>query len=785
MTLVRIARMFIEPARVIRRNCLRQHAAALMGRDMLYRMRTSLRLIGSTVSLAALAAGNHVHAQDAAQDDTAEATTDPTLTDDLHDRRVNYQGRIVVSAQGIRDFDLLAGTDVVEGEELQRNLDGQIGEVLDSQPGVSASGFAPGASRPILRGFSGERVKVLIDGIGAIDASNTSDDHAVSIDALTAERIEVLRGPAVLLFGSQAIGGAVNVIDKRIPLRLPSESVHVDVLARSDTATDLREFGGSLDARLGNSGFVFHADGSWRETDDLEVAGFTVAPELRADLLADAAEEEEEGHFEEAEELREAADQRGFVPNTGTETWTANAGLAFFAGESSLGVSFGVYDSEYGIPGRPGGGHHHDEEEHEDHDEDHEDEDHDDEDHDEDHHDEEEGHEHGDVPVSIGLRQYRADLRGDIFLGEGFFERLRFRAGYSDYTHTEFEGDEVGTVFDVQGIEARAELVQNSSGPWRGSIGTQYYYRDFEAVGAEAFVAPNRTDQIAFFALQEYATGPFQVEGSVRYENTNVESNTLGIERDFDTFSGALGFAYDVSPAVRTGINLSRVARAPAAEELFSNGPHIATQAFEIGDPDLEEEKAWGAEIFARGSFAGASFSIAAYRNWFDDFIYLAQNGEEEDELPVYVFLQQDATYTGIEGELAFDLIDTGSFTLGTELLGEYIHAELDDDTFVPRIPPLHLAGALTASTGAFDLRGEVEWYDEQNDIAPFETATDGYTFVNASIAWRPVRGDNSITLLLKADNIFDVTGRRHTSFTKDYVPLAGRNISASLRASF
>ncbi|MEC8838027.1 MAG: TonB-dependent receptor, partial [Pseudomonadota bacterium] len=147
--------------------------------------------------------------------------------------------------------------------------------------------------------------------------------------------------------------------------------------------------------------------------------------------------------------------------------------------------------------------------------------------------------------------------------------------------------------------------------------------------------------------------------------------------------------------------------------------------------------------------------------------------------------LQQDATYTGIEGELAFDLIDTGSFTLGTELLGEYIHAELDDDTFVPRIPPLHLAGALTASTGAFDLRGEVEWYDEQNDIAPFETATDGYTFVNASIAWRPVRGDNSITLLLKADNIFDVTGRRHTSFTKDYVPLAGRNISASLRASF
>mgnify|MGYP003146157329 FL=1 len=134
---------------------------------------------------------------------------------------------------------------------------------------------------------------------------------------------------------------------------------------------------------------------------------------------------------------------------------------------------------------------------------------------------------------------------------------------------------------------------------------------------------------------------------------------------------------------------------------------------------------------------------------------------------------------------MAFDLLETDSFTLGTELLGEYVHAKLDDDTFVPRIPPLHLAAALKASTGDFDVRGEVEWYDDQNDIAPFETATDGYTFVNASIAWRPLRGTNSVTLLLKADNIFDVSGRRHTSFTKDFVPLAGRNFSASLRASF
>ncbi len=486
----------------------------------------------------------------------ADAKGDARQTDDLHDRRVDYQGKIVVTASGLKQFDLLAGTDVIEGPELQQNLAGQVGEVLVSIPGVSASGFAPGASRPVLRGFSGERVKVLVDGIGAIDVSNTSVDHAVSIDPLTSERIEVLRGPAVLLYGSQAIGGAVNVIDKRIPRRMTDEPVHVDAIVRADTATDLREFGASADVPIGSS-VVAHVDGSLRESGDLEIPGFAVAPALRTALLAEADEEAEEGHLDEAEELREAADQRGFVPNTSTETWTANAGLALFKGDSTFGVSVGVYDTNYGIPGRPGAGHAHGDEG-------------------------EAGEEEGEVPVSIALRQYRADFRGDIDLGDGFFDRLKLRAGYSDYTHTEFEGDEVGTVFDVGGIEARAELVQNELGRWRGSWGLQYMARDFDAFGAEAYVAPNRTEQTALFALQEYGNGPFQVEGALRYEMTDVDSVPLGLSRSFDTLSGAIGLAYDGPRALRAGINLSRVARAPSAEELFANGPHIATQAFEI-----------------------------------------------------------------------------------------------------------------------------------------------------------------------------------------------------------
>ncbi|WP_338446877.1 TonB-dependent receptor [Pelagerythrobacter marensis] len=740
---------------------------------MLYRNIISARSLAFPLGLAICAVAAPVHAQDRPPA-AAEGAAVPD-SDDFHDRRVSPTGEIVVTATGLEQLDVLAGTTVVEGAELQRNLEGQVGDVLAKVPGVSATNFSPGASRPVLRGFSGERVKVLIDGIGAIDASNTSADHATAIDPLTAERIEVLRGPAVLLYGSQAIGGAVNVIDKRIPLRRLNEPFHFDALAGANTVADLREGGASLDLPLGE-GFVVHVDGAYRKTDDLDVPGYVLAPELRADLLADAAEEEEEGHLEEAEELREAANRRGTLPNSGTETWSANAGFAFFEGDSNLGAAFGIYDTTYGVPLRPGTGHHHGEEA-EDHDEGH--------DHDEDHdHGHEEEHEHGEQ-VTIALRQYRADLRGRLALGDGFFSALNTRVGFSDYTHTEFEGDEVGTVFEVKGIEARAELEQNRRGGWGGSTGVQYYFRDFDAYGAEAYLPKNHTDQMAVFTLQEIDFDPFQLELAARYEATDVESQVAGFDRSFDTFSGALGLIYETPGGLRFGLNGSRVQRAPSAEELLSDGPHIATQAYEIGDPGLDVESAWGVEAFVRGALGEGTVSLAVFRNWFDDYIYLAETGEEEDELPVFQYLQGDARYFGVEGQLTYPLYKTGGFTLLADVRGDYVRAELDDGTPLPRIPPLRLLGALEAQTGPVDARVEVQWFDKQDRLAPFESVTDSFTFVNASLAWKPVRGNDNVTVLLQANNIFDSEGRRHASFTKDFVPLAGRNFKIGVRTSF
>jgi iron complex outermembrane receptor protein len=725
------------------------------------RLATSRLALATALGLAGLAQPALAQTAEAAQRSAPMAEV--TAEDDLHNRQADDQGNIIVSASGLKELDVLAGTSVLEAREIQRDgVNGQIGDLLAKLPGVSATSFAPGSSRPVLRGQQGERVRVLIDGVGTADVSNTSVDHATTIEPITVERIEVLRGPAVLLYGSQAIGGAVNVIDKRIPVRMPDEKFHLDAFGGLDTASNMRTGAASLDVGIGES-LVLHVDGSWRQSDDIEIGGFQVADALRAGLLADAAEEEGEGELEEAAELREAADQRGTVPNSAAESWTINAGLGLILGESTFGVSLGYYDTNYGVPTRPGAGHHHGEEGEA----------------------EAAGAEEGEELVTIGLEQWRADFKGDVYLGEGAFERLKLRVGYSDYTHTEFEGDEIGTTFDSISVEARAELVQNADGALRGSTGLQYTHRDFFAVGAEAYVAPNLTDQVAIFTLQEFSTGPFQIEAAARAEFTKVKAQTLGIENDYDTLSGALGFVYEGLEGIRMGINGSRVERAPSAEELFSNGPHIATQAFEIGDPNLDTESAWGLEAYARGSIGAGTFSLAVFKQWFSDYIFLEETGAEADDLPVFQYLQQDADFFGIEAELSYPVIDADGFRLLTDLRASYIEAELADGTAVPRIPPLSLLGALEAQTGAFDLRGEVQWFDKQDAVTTFETPTDSFTLVNALVAWRPLAGNQNVTVQLAADNIFDVNGRRHASFTKDFVPLLGRNFRASVRLSF
>lgn len=676
--------------------------------------------------------------------DRAEANpATPAQSDDFH-----VDKEIVVTAPYVERLDILSGTSALSGEELAAETQGQIGDMLTSLPGVSATSFGPGASRPVLRGFQGNRVAVLTDSIGNIDASNTSADHAVTIDALTTERIEVLRGPAVLLFGGQAVGGAVNVIDKRIPRSVPTEAVHIDAQLGYASAANEYSGGASVDVPVSER-FVVHVDGSYRNSDDMRIGGFLLSPSLRQEALDFAANQAALGNTTEAANATALAGAGGRLPNSGVKTWSAGAGAAFIDDKGNLGVSFNIYDTQYGIAERPDFGAA----------------------------PEEDG-------VSIDLRQYRFDLRGEVELGDGMFDKLRVRTGYANYEHVEIEGGEVGTQFLSKAIESRLEITQNDRGGWRGASGIQFTTRDFEAIGEEAFVPPTRTNQLGLFSLQEFDMGNLEAEIALRFDRANLEAQTLGLSRRFNNVSAAFGVGYNIGD-LKLGTNISRTGRAPSVEELYSNGPHVATQSFEIGDTTLASERSWNGEIYARYDSTRVDFSTTLYANRFDSFIYESETGAVQDDLPVFEYFQRKARVWGVEAEASANLGSIGSFDILVDGVADYVRANVNGVGPVPRIPPLRVLGGLELQSGNLDVRGEVEWSANQNRIASFETPTDGFTMVNASMTWRPFGRTKNIALIAAANNIFDVEARRSASFTKDFVPLSGRDFRVTARFSF
>ena len=692
--------------------------------------------------LASLAlAGAPIHsafAQDTAKNETPSDADNSKSSDDYHN------DEIVVTAPLGKRLDILSGTSSLAGESLASKSTGQIGDTLTDLPGVSATSFSPGASRPVLRGFQGGRVAVLTDGIGNIDASNTSADHAVTIESLTAERIEVLRGPAVLLFGGQAVGGAVNIIDKRIPRSIPHDPVHIDALTGYASANREYSASGSVDFIL-TERLVGHVDGSYRHGINQSTGGLIFAPALQVETFALADQADNAGNPAEAARLRGLANARGRVAGTQVETWTAGTGIAFIDDGGNLGVSFNIFDSKYGIPSRPG----------------------------------------GEENVTISLRQYRFDLRGEVELGDGLFETLKVRTGYANYTHQERAEGETGTLFLSKGIETRLELSQNERGNWQGASGIQYQTRDFAAIGEEAFVPPNLSNQIGFFTLQEFGFGDFGIEAALRFDHSGFNVQTLNLSRSFNNISAALGLSYSAGN-LKVGANVSRTGRAPSAEELFSDGAHIATQAFEVGDPDLTSERSWNGEAFIRYESGPLELSATVYINSFDNFIFERETGAIEDNLPVFQIVQRDARFYGAELEATGRLGHIAGFDVKADLVADFVRAKLaGNGGNIPRIPPLRLKGGLALKSSNLDIRGEVEWADDQNKVASFETPTAGYTVVNASAIWRPWGKLRNISLILGANNIFDVSVRRAASFTKDFAPLAGRDFRLTARFSF
>lgn len=676
---------------------------------------------------------------------------------------------IVTGSPLVRSVDeAITGVSVLSGDELADRLAGTIGETLKSEPGVSSTFFGAGASRPIIRGQGGDRVRVLTNGIGSIDASSASPDHAVAAEPAQAERIEVLRGASLLRYGSSGSGGIVNVIDGRIPKSVPDG---IDGAFRiGASSVDLgREAAASIDVAIAPK-IVMHLDGTWHEADDYKIPG-----EAESEIFHEAEHEDEhdDDHDDDDHEEEEEIPDTGQLENSAAAARSLTGGVSYIGERGFIGVSLHRFISDYGVPG----GHGH-EEEHGD--EDHDDEDHDDEDHDdEDHGDEEE---EGDV--TIGLRQTRIDINGGLDL-EGAIEKIQLFAGIADYTHTEFEGPGVvGTVFSNKGYEARLEAIQRERSGWAAAYGLQIRDREFSAVGEEAFVPPTDTQQIGAYMFHEKELGNVHLEGAARFETVKQKNSVSRTQRSYDLFSLSGGGDLHITESVRLGGTIFRTERAPTTEELFSNGPHLATSQFEKGDASLGKETATGIEAAMRHREDRHYMTLNAFYTDYDDYVFEVETGAEEDGLPVFQFTGDDAKFYGLEFQAGADIGRLGGFDMSVDGLAEYVRAKTQSGN-LPRIPPLSVLSGIEAESERFKFRAELDYAAKQNKLAFGELETSDYSLVNLFATWKAPTSAQDVRVKLSVQNLLNSEARQHTSFLKDIVPLPGRNVRFSISSVF
>ena len=664
--------------------------------------------------------------------------------------------------------DLAQPTSVLAGRQLTLRQAPTLGDLLAGEPGVSSTGFAPGASRPIIRGLGGDRIRILDNGLGTIDASIVSPDHTVSVDPLLIERVEVVRGPASLLYGGAAVGGVVNVITHRIHSGLPDAPVQGRVEARFSSVNEEETSGLVLEGAAGQ--VAWHLDLFRRRTGDIDIPGYTESARYRA---REAMEDEDhDDHDDDHDDHDDHEDEEAFgtLANTAIRSYGAAFGLSFIDDRGYLGLAYSGFNSLYGVPA---GAHaHHGHEEH-------------DEDHGEEEHDEHE--DEADENVRIDLVQRRLDLEGEWRAETGLLQAVKFNFGSADYRHTELEGDEIGTVFTNRGYDGRFQFLHEALGAFTGALGAQAAHSDFNAVGAEAFVPPSETTQLALFFFEEATFEPATWQFGARVETQDIDvTDGSGRGRSDDTLSLSTGLVWELGPDWNLGASLSRTQRAPNAQELYADGPHLGTNAYEIGDATLGRETSLGLDVTLRKRTGHVTGSVTGFVNDFDGFIYEIPTGEEEDELPVYQFVQRDARFYGGEVEAIWHLHNGAGHTFDLTLGADYVRAT--DRTVggaLPRIPPLRLRTGLDWQRGPFTAGAEVQWVDAQTRITAEELPTDSYALVSAYAGYRWPWDVFTWDLFVRGTNLTDEEARLHTSFLKDITPLPGRNVTVGLRLSF
>ena len=666
------------------------------------------------------------------------------------------ESRTARPGAGVSVSDVSVPVSSYSGKRLERRVRGTLGEVLGHEPGVTMTAFGAGASRPIIRGLGGERVRVLEGGFGSSDVSSLSEDHATTVSPHLIRSVEVLRGPAVLRYGPLAIGGVTNVEDGRIPespIRSPFRGM---VEAWYGTADD--EVGGVFRVEGQRGRWNWHVSAGARSTDDTDIPGFARSAEERAEEPVDDPDEE----------------PNGTVPNSNTWTRGATAGASQIGPWGFFGVSLQWFRTEYGVPG-------------------------------------EEHHEEEDDPkptngstravnfdgvdsegVDINMERFRVEAKGRSCRVPSCFTQFDYGLAYTTYEHTEFEEGDTGTVFDSDTIEGRFEASHRSIAGWRGAIGLQAEYNELEAIGDEAFIPPSDTFRLGTYVFETRRLAPcWHAELAARVDYVSIDS-TAGDE-DFFGVSASGGVRYDLSRETSATASLSYTERAPTATELFANGPHVATGQFEIGDATLDKERSVGVDLGVRHQGRRTAVAVNGYYTRFLDFIELAPTGGVMDGLPVFAFRQEEAEFVGLEVEASVRLwtqcrCGRPHGAVDWNVFGDWVRGtNLDDDVPLARIPPWRVGTSLTYISDLWDAEARVQYVAEQDRTAPNESATGDYVMLDVGVSRRLGRPNarRGVTIYVRGTNLLDEEARVHSSRLKDLVPLRGRSFLLGSRFDF
>ena len=610
--------------------------------------------------------------------------------------------------------EVLRPTSVFAGEELQRRLAGTLAETLASEPGLAVSTMGPASAHPVIRGLSGDRILMLEDGERVGDQFASGPDHATAIDPSSARRIEVIRGPGAILYGSNALGGIINVVRDDVPSSVPHHLTGAFTLQGQSVSNAA---GGSLNATYGLTDHI----------------------PLRLELAR-----------------RTSGDLRtpvGVLRNTSTDVWELSGGTSWVDDWGHVGATFRYYDNDYGIPGGFVGGH--------------------------------------EAGVRIEMERTATRLRS-LLRPQGVFETIEIDAGHTWYRHKEIEPPDIlGTLFERQTVSGEILARHADWGPFSsGGVGARGSWEDFGFGGG--LYTPNSTHtSFAVFALEEIDLSPIRLEAGLRYDWARVRperedrSSDIGHirARSFGAVSGSLGVLGRLTRNLTVGGTVARAFRTPSVNELFSEGPHLAAYAFEVGNPSLETERGTGIDVFVRFTGDRLNAETTVFHNAISGYVFPLETGElSRVRLPIFQFYGDDAVLAGFESALEWAVVGD----LVVEAVASHVRGRIEaTDEPLPLIPPLQGRFAIGYAPRDWFVEAETRVAARQDRTGPFESATDGYAVFDLSAGIRiTVRGRLNV-ITVRGENLGNAEYRNHLSRVKEIMPEAGRSISVAYRVVF